>query len=252
MPFYERDNVRIHYEEAGSGFPLLVMPGGGLSSHLGRWPTAVFNAMEAFKNDFRVITMDQRNAIGGQSTGPVQVDDPWGAFADDQIGLMDHLGINEFMALGCCIGGPFVLKIAERVPGRVQAVVMCQPVGRNEAHPDAMYDAGHNTWGPELCQTRPDLNMEHIDRYLHNLYRNPDDFVYSVTRDFVRSCQTPILVMPDDTPAHSYEVAIEVTQLAPNCEVTLYPWKETPETKVQAVDHVMRFLKAHEPVTANR
>ena len=32
MPFYERGDVRIHYEEAGSGFPLLVIPGGGLNS----------------------------------------------------------------------------------------------------------------------------------------------------------------------------------------------------------------------------
>ena len=51
------------------------------------------------------ITMDQRNANGGQSTGPVQVEDPWGAFADDQLGLMDHLGINEFLFIGYCIGG---------------------------------------------------------------------------------------------------------------------------------------------------
>jgi len=29
MPFYERGNVRIHYEEAGSGLPLMVIPGGG-------------------------------------------------------------------------------------------------------------------------------------------------------------------------------------------------------------------------------
>ena len=32
MPFYEKGDVRIHYEEAGSGFPLLVIPGGGLNS----------------------------------------------------------------------------------------------------------------------------------------------------------------------------------------------------------------------------
>ena len=29
MPFYEKGNVRIHYEEAGSGFPVLFIPGGG-------------------------------------------------------------------------------------------------------------------------------------------------------------------------------------------------------------------------------
>jgi pimeloyl-ACP methyl ester carboxylesterase len=250
MPFYERGDVKIYYEEAGSGFPVLVMPGGGLNSQSSWWPRMPFNAMEVLKDDFRVITMDQRNAIGGKSTGPVQIEDPWGAFADDQIGLMDHLGIREFMALGCCIGGPFVHKIAERVPDRVQAIVSCQPVGRNEKSPDAMYDAGHNSWGPDLIKERPELTMEHIDKYLHNLYRNPDDFVYSVTREFVKSCQVPILVMPDDTPAHSYEVAMEVTRLAPNCEVSLYPWKETDEQKKQAVEHVLRFLKAHELVGA--
>src|SRR5258708_31934539 len=64
--FYEKGNVRIRYQEVGSGFPLLVVPGGGLNSRIGGWPTAVFNAMEGFKNDFRRITMDQRNANGGE------------------------------------------------------------------------------------------------------------------------------------------------------------------------------------------
>jgi hypothetical protein len=91
MPLYQRGDVRIRYEETGSGFPLLVTPGGGLNSRVSNWPTAVFNAMEVFKNDFRCITMDQRNANGGESTGPVPVDNPWDAFADDQLGLMDHL-----------------------------------------------------------------------------------------------------------------------------------------------------------------
>src|SRR5690242_21670265 len=84
--FYENGNVRIRYAEIGSGFPLLATPGGGLNSGIGVWPRAVINIMEEFKNDFRVITMDQRNATGGESTGPVGIDDPWGAFADDQLG----------------------------------------------------------------------------------------------------------------------------------------------------------------------
>src|SRR6476469_4260650 len=71
MPFYQQGDVRIRYEEAGAGFPLLVTPGGGLNSRVANWPTAVFNSMEIFKNDFRCITMDQRNANNGGSTGPV-------------------------------------------------------------------------------------------------------------------------------------------------------------------------------------
>ena len=100
MPFYQKGDVRIRYEEAGSGFPLLVTPGGRLNSRVSNWPTAVFNAMEAFTNDFRCITMDQRNANGGESSGPIPVDDPWGAFADDQLGLMDHLGYPRVLLHG--------------------------------------------------------------------------------------------------------------------------------------------------------
>ncbi len=135
MPYFEKGPVRIRYEEAGAGFPLLVMPGGGLNSRVSNWPTAVYNFFDGFKNDFRVITMDQRNANQGESTGPIPASDPWGAFADDQLGLMDHLGIREFLALGCCIGGPFVLKLMERAPGRVIAGVLCQPVGHLPAGP---------------------------------------------------------------------------------------------------------------------
>ena len=113
MPFYSRGDVRIRYEEVGSGFPLLATPGGGLDSVMAGWPNQVFDAMEDFKNDFRCITMDQRNANGGGSSGPVQTEDPWGAFADDQLGLMDHLGIEQFSFIGYCIGGPFALKLIE-------------------------------------------------------------------------------------------------------------------------------------------
>jgi len=70
VPIFTNGDVSIHYEEAGSGFPLLATPGGGLNSLVSNWPGQVFDAMEEFKNDFRCITMDQRNANGGESSGP--------------------------------------------------------------------------------------------------------------------------------------------------------------------------------------
>ena len=247
MPFYTKGDVRIHYEEVGSGFPLLVTPGGGLNSVISGWPNQVFNAMEVFKDDFRCITMDQRNANGGESSGPVQVDDPWGAFADDQLGLMDHLGIDKFFFMGYCIGGPFAMKLIERAPERVAAAVLCQPVGHASATPDSMYDSGHDLWGPELCARRPDVTMEIVDQYLHNLYRIQPDFMYCVSRDFARSCQTPLLVMPDDTPSHSLEAAMAMVDLAPKAEVTAYPWKEDEGTMSKTIDQVRAFLNSHQP-----
>ncbi len=245
MPFYEHDDVRIRYEEAGSGFPLLVTPGGGLNSRVDNWPRAVFNAMDAFKNEFRCITMDQRNAIGGESTGPVAVDDPWGAFADDQLGLMDHLGIREFAFMGYCIGGCFAGKLIERAPERMVGAVFCQTVGHWPEDPDVMYRSGRDGWAPELLAQRPDLNQASIDQYLHNLYRANPDFLYSVSRDVIRNCQTPILVLPDDVPAHPHQTSVDVASLAPNAEITVFPWTSPPDLKERTINRVRRFLQTH-------
>ena len=244
--FYEKGDVRIRYAEIGSGFPLLATPGGGLNSGIGVWSRAVINIPEEFKNDFRVITMDQRNATGGESTGSVPADDPWGAFADDQLGVMDHLGIRQFFFFGNCIGGPFAMKLMERAPQRVLAAVLSQPVGHNPSKPDYMYDAGRDVWAKELRARKPDVSMEAIEKYLHNLYRVRPDFVYSVSRDFAKSCQTPLIVLPDDVVAHPLVASIDIASLCPNAEITVFPWKDPPELKARTINRARTFLKRHQ------
>jgi pimeloyl-ACP methyl ester carboxylesterase len=250
MPLCQRGDVLIRYEEAGSGFPLLVTPGGGLNSRVSNWPTAVFNAMEAFKNDFRCITMDQRNANGGESSGPMAVDNPWDAFADDQLELMDHLGIHEFIYMGYCIGGCFAGKLLQRAPDRVLAAVFCQTVGHWPEDPSVMYRHGKENWVPDFMKRRPNVSTEIIEKYLHNLYAAQPDFLYSVPRDFIKNCQTPMLVLPDDVPAHPLQTSIDVASLAPNAEITVFPWKEPEELKQRTIDRVRRFLRAYIPTRA--
>jgi pimeloyl-ACP methyl ester carboxylesterase len=130
MAFYEKAPVRIHYQEAGSGFPLFVIPGGGQNSTIGFMSDrAPFNAIEEFKDEYRCITADLRNAPSGQSSGPLEIDRPWDSYADDHLALMDHLGIRRFMVIGYCIGGPFIWKLLQRAPERIVAAVVSQPVG---------------------------------------------------------------------------------------------------------------------------
>jgi pimeloyl-ACP methyl ester carboxylesterase len=246
MPFYEKCDVRIHYEEAGSGFPLLLIPGGGLNSNISFLTGfTVFNAMEMFKDDYRCITMDLRNANGGESCGPLEIDRPWDAYADDQLGLMDHLGIEEFMVMGFCIGGPFIWNLLWRAPERIAAAVLAQPSGFRPEMPDLFYRNNIKGWGPALCARRPDITMAMVDAFLNKLYRANSDFVFTVARDFVRGCRTPILVLPDDVPAHPHAVAMESARLAPNSVVSIYPWKETEDQIAEAWRHVQGLLRAH-------
>ena len=249
MSFYERGPVRVHYEASGSGFPLLLIAGGGLNSTIARLNNP-FDAIGEFKGEYRCIASDLRNANGGQSSGPLEVDRPWDSFADDHLGLMDHLGIQKFMVMGFCIGGPFIWNLLRRAPDRVVAAVLAQPSGSRPEKRELFYEGNMKTWGPALSAKRPEITMDMVDKFLTRMYRTNPDFVFTVTRDFVRHCQTPVLILPDDVPAHPYAVAMEAAMLAPKAEVSMFPWKEPKERIPLAVRQIRSFLRAHRSADA--
>ena len=162
---------------------------------------------------------------------------------------MDHLRIDKFMVMGFCIGGPFIWNLLERAPDRVVAAVLAQPSGSRPEARDLFYENNIKGWGPALTARRPEITMEMVDKFLTKMYKNVD-FVFTVNRDFVRSCQNPLLILPDDIPAHPYAVAMEAAMLAPNAEVSMFPWKEPKERIPLAVRQIRSFLRAHRPASS--
>jgi hypothetical protein len=110
---------------------------------------------------------------------------------------------------------------------------------------DHFYDTNMTRWGPPLTAKRPEITMATVDKFLTKMYRTNPDFVFTVTRDFVRNCQTPVLILPDDVPSHPYAVAMESAMLAPQAEVSMFPWKEPAERIPLAVRQIRSFLRAH-------
>lgn len=248
MPFFTKGDVSIHYEEVGSGFPLLIIPGGGLNSTIKSLDTSVpFNPMTVYKDDFRCIAADLRNSATGESSGPLETDRPWDAYSDDHLGLMDELGIDKFLVMGFCIGGPMIHNLLQLAPDRIVGAALMQPSGFSSEHPDLFYQNNIKAWGPPLCEKRSDVTMDTVHDFLTSMYTDRSDFVFTATRDFVSSLQTPILVAPDDVPAHPYACAMEVASLAPNSDVTIYPWKDTQEHIDEVAEHARRFLKQNAP-----
>jgi pimeloyl-ACP methyl ester carboxylesterase len=159
---------------------------------------------------------------------------------------MDHLGVKEFLVMGFCIGGPMIHNFLRLTPDRIPAATMMQPSGFTSEYPDIFYQNNTERWGPPLCEKAPEITMDKVHDFLTNMYTNRADFVFTVSRDFVRSLQTPLFIAPDNVPAHPYGTAMEVAELAPKAETSIVPWKDSQEHIDEVVEHAGRFLKKHE------
>jgi pimeloyl-ACP methyl ester carboxylesterase len=241
MPFVERDGASIYYEEHGSGFPLLLLAPGGLNSSVPFWHRQPVNPIAAYSDEFRVIAMDQRNA--DQSSGPLDSTDAWGMYADDQLAVLDALGIDRALTIGCCIGCSFILKLAERAPERVEAGVLMQPIGLDPNDPGYFGPSMWVPWGEGLIANGANLKLEDVDAFGHNLFDG--DFVFSVSRDFVKTVQTPMLLLDGDDRAHPKATSEEVARLLPNVE-RIERWRD-PESAPAATERIRDFLRAHTP-----
>lgn len=248
MALFENGPVRLNYEETGDGFPLLVIPGGGLNATIAKLGgPGSFDPLIEFKDTHRCIAVDLRNANGGGSSGPVEVDRPWDAVTDDHLALMDHLGHEKFAVIGFCIGGPMIWNLLKRAGDRVVAAILGHPSGFRPELPDLFYQNNITGWAPDFLASRPDVDRATVEAFLEKMYRSNPDFVFTVDRDFARNCETPMLVMPDDVAAHPFAAAMESARLAPNAEVSIYPWREPSGHMDLALRHARTFLKAHTP-----
>ena len=239
MPTFVNKDVEIHYEEYGSGFPLLLIAPGGMRSEASMWERTPWNPVTDLRQHYRVITMDQRNA--GRSRAPVSADDGWNVYTRDQLALLDHLGVGSFHVAGMCIGGSYILGLTQAAPERVAAAVLFQPIGL-ENNRQAFYDM-FDSWAADLKSSRPDVPDGAWEAFKHRMYDG--DFLFTADRDAVRRCRTPMLVLAGNDLYHPRRISEEIVDLAPNARL-IENWKEGDERET-ARARVLEFLAAHSP-----
>jgi pimeloyl-ACP methyl ester carboxylesterase len=238
MPFLRRGETSTYYEEYGSGYPVLLFAPGSLESTIDFWHSCRWDPTVELADDYRVIAMDQRNA--GRSRAPILATDGWDSFLQDHIALLDHLDVRQAHLMGGCIGVSFALRLIQEQPWRVSAAVLQDPSG---AITPRTRSGGFERWAQKLAD-HPEATDAVLSSYRDNLYRQA--FVYSVTQEFVRTCETPMLVLPGNDDAHPFEVAKELADLAPNAEF-IPDWKEPAKTD-EAFRRAREFLRSHTPV----
>ena len=117
MPIVSRPcGARIHYVVQGSGpIAVLLLAPGGMRSNIHFWDHSPYNPWRSLSGEeFKVIAMDQRNA--GQSVGPLSPERGWETFTEDQLAVLDHLGVGQAVLVGSCIGCSYMLKLVHAAP----------------------------------------------------------------------------------------------------------------------------------------
>ena len=237
MAYFTRGDVSIHYEVHGEGFPVLLIAPGGMRSAIEFWADGPFNPIETLSEHFRVIAMDQRNA--GSSTAPVSASDGWHTYTADQIGLLDHLGVERAHLMGACIGGPYVLGIIQAEPGRVASAVLQQSIGYDGDR--EIFYAMFQGWADAIADQHPEADEAAWRSFRSNMYDG--DFDFNVGEDFVRTVSTPLLVLMGDDAYHPQAISRAIAAAAPNAQL-IENWK-SPEDGTAA--KVTGFLQAHTP-----
>jgi pimeloyl-ACP methyl ester carboxylesterase len=240
MPTFEREGVSIAYDEYGSGFPILMIAGGGMHSAAAFWTLCPWDLIAQLGDEYRLIVMDQRNA--GRSSGPVSADDGWHTYCNDQIALMDHLGIARFHVAGMCIAGAFIMGLIDVAPERIVSAVVIQPIGRhnNQVESDAHFDE----WRDQIRGDHPQMTDADWLSFRTNIMGG-DKFLFTVDHDWVEECQTPMIVLMGQDLAHPESSSRELAATAVNATL-IEDWKgEEHHSAAQAA--VADFLIAHSP-----
>jgi pimeloyl-ACP methyl ester carboxylesterase len=119
--------------------------------------------------------------------------------------------------------------------------VLQNPIGLSPDNRTA-FNEMFGGWANDLRKGRPELSEAELEAFRARMYDG--DFVFSVSRDFVRACRTPMLVLAGDDLYHPAPIAEEIARLAPDAELVT-KWK-TPDATPAAVARVRAFLKAHQ------
>lgn len=237
MPFFERDDTRIYYEIHGDGPPVLALAPGGMQSSIPIWGGVSYNAVERLASNYQVIAMDQRNA--GQSTAPIKGGDGWREYTADQIALLDHLGVERFHAAGMCIGGSFIMGLAEAVPERLASAVMLQTIGYDDNR-ETFFEL-FDSWSAGVKPAHPSVGEDEWAKFRSTMFGG--DFLFNVSEDVVARCQIPLLVLMGEDVYHPEATSRRVAELAPHATL-IERWKEGADA-MAASAAIDAFLAVH-------
>ena len=236
--------------------PVLLLAPGGMRSCLANWESQPYDPWTSLPAEqFQLIAMDQRTAMGQQSgtRSTLRNGDGWHTFKEDQLALLDHLGVRKCHLLGSCIGPSFALSLLRDMPSRFGVAVLMQPIGLSvhTTEPGRVW-AGLNSvatehwfgnWAAEMLTAGLAERGQLVA--LSAALFDGRDFVFSTTREEIQAIQAPLLVLMGMDIFHPSEISREITRFAPNAELIEH-WRDVGQASLRAAsERIHSFLTEH-------
>jgi pimeloyl-ACP methyl ester carboxylesterase len=243
--FRTRDGCRLNFVDEGEGMPVLWQHGLGATQA---------QAAEVFPESsaFRRITLECRGHAESELGAPFDLSIP--QFADDAVGLLDHLGVRRAAVGGISLGAAIALRLAVHYPERVSALIIARPAWVAEFAPENLRI--YLDVALLLAQYGPEQGLERLqatERYRLVLRESPDNAASmrsffarepastmallshipaqgpGVTREQMSRLALPTLVIANEGDyVHSIAMASEVAGLIPGAKLKVIPAKNAP------------------------
>jgi pimeloyl-ACP methyl ester carboxylesterase len=113
MPDIDIGKATLHYEVAGTGEPILLIPGLGLDHTYYRF------GIPLLSRHLQVLAVDPRGIGRSTKSPPPYSVESW---ADDFAAMIDRLGHGPIHVLGSSLGGAMALALAQRHPATVRTL----------------------------------------------------------------------------------------------------------------------------------
>lgn len=252
------DGANVHYHIVGNGpQPVLLLAPGGVQSQAAWWDNAPWNPLHRLDpTEYTMIAMDQRYSWEG-SVAADELHIDWITYRDDQMALLDHLGITTCHLVASCIGPSFGLQLLRDFPSRFEKAVWMQPIGLSHHTTEPVGWEGTNRgveqehwfgeWARYMVQNGR-AQQRTMDRMHANMFAGKD-FCFTITRDDLKRMdrvnEHKMLVLCGRDIFHPAEIAREIARLAPRSTVkVIEEWRNVGPSKLEeANSEIQTFLR---------
>ncbi len=262
--FFDSNGVKIHYVERGEGTPVLLIHGFTANIQL-QW--VMPGLFDLLSKHYRVIALDNRGH--GRSEKPLDPAQYGIEMVEDQVRLLDHLGIKQAHVVGYSMGGFITCKLLTEHPDRVLTATLGGAGWRQKGGPDDQMlieladslDSGQGM-GPLIRflnpPGRPGPTPEQLQQVnqMVMLLNNPKALAAVIRRweellvseEKIRGNTRPVLALIGENDPLKAGVDAMVG-IMPNLEVVVLPGADHMSAFGEAMfrDRLLAFLAAHSP-----